>query len=224
MAIKHLDPRQLPELQPEHQSNRKSSSGAWLLAAALVVAEFGGLGTWLWPVKRTDHVSPQERESRQSAFTHLSAIALPTIVAESIGSTLDSMRLGPSERGKLREMLSASASADNLPRGVPLSTAQPTPALSPAPSLLRLVSVTLWDTHDQDGDIVTVSSAGYQRQVVLTNAPQTVSFPIDQASVVQFSGVHDGGGGITLGIRGPNLELLMPIMSEGQTLSLPVVK
>ena len=74
----------------------------------------------------------------------------------------------------------------------------------------------------KDGDVVTVSSAGYRRDITLTNAPLTVSFPVDGSSSMQFVGVHDGGGGITLGIRGPNQEFLMPIMSEGQALSLPV--
>jgi hypothetical protein len=82
--------------------------------------------------------------------------------------------------------------------------------------------MTLWDTHDEDGDVDALASAGFRREIVLTNAPQTISFPVDSASTVQVIGVHDGGGGITLGISSPAQQVLMPIMSEGQALTLPV--
>jgi hypothetical protein len=168
-------------------------------------------------------VTQEEQQARHAAFTNVSVIALPSISVSEIDAALDTMKLDPVELSTLKALVSGDAGSP-VPASNGLSVFNTTPAAQRVATRMpvRLVSVTLWDTHDQDGDVVTVSSAGYHRQIVLTNAPQTVAFPVNQASAVQVVGTHDGGGGITLGIRGPNQEFLMPIMSEGQSLTLPV--
>jgi hypothetical protein len=219
-VARHLDPKQLPEPMPEAKLDSAPTSRGWWLGALLFVGGGGALGGWLWPTHHADHVSEQERTDRQAAFTRISSLSVPSVDASSVDSVLSTMGLQPADQLKMKVLLEPKSG--NAPIGSPSSPPTPTPLPQPATPPLRLVSVTLWDTHAQDGDVVLVSSGGYQREITLTNAVQTVSFPVSANSVVQFVGVHDGGGGITLGVGGPQQQVLMPIMSEGQTLTLPI--
>jgi hypothetical protein len=184
----------------------------WLVGLIAVTLGLGALATWLLPTQRTDRVSAQEVDSRRVAFTQARRLPLQSVAVEQIDNALSSMRLEPASQKELRRL---------LPTPSTQQAAVPTPA--PNRSEVRLVQLTLWDTHDQDGDVVAIVSAGYRREVLLTNAPQTIVIPVDDGAQVQIVGVRDGGGGITLGVRGSDSQVLLPIMSEGQTLTLPTV-
>lgn len=190
---------------------KRPSSLLWILSVLAVTLGLGSAGTFFFAPNAPDLVTDTEKQQRQIAFTKVRTLQAAEVEANRVDAALDEMRLSPSERTKLREMLPAENPVS------PAAPPQPTPA---AP--LRLVSISLWDTHAPDGDVVAIATAGYRREVALTKVAQTITFPLDQAATVQIIGMSDGGGGITLGIRGPSQEILMPIMSEGQTLSLPV--
>ena len=178
------------------------------MGAALVVLGAGAALTWLVPPDSSDLVSADEAQSRQTEFTQLEQLPVSMVASAEIDAALDEMQLAPTDRAELRERLEG---AD--PSAAPGS---------PAKKELQLARVSLWDTHAQDGDVVAVSSSGYRREVLITNAPQVVFVPVDGAAVVQIIGVRDGGGGITLGASGSDGSVLMPIMAVGQTIGLPV--
>lgn len=199
--MKHLDPRQMP--REASAPRRKTSIARWVASLAVAIFGFGAFATWLFPASSADRVQQAERDSRQTAYTQLQAFPLVPVPAGETQAALDQMQLPPAERAALQSAL-------------------PAPAAAPQPQDLRLARFEFWDTHAQDGDIVAFVSAGYRREVPLTHGAVSVTIPVDGSGVVHIVGVHDGGGGITLGLKGAGQEVLMPIMREGQTLTLPV--
>ena len=83
-----------------------------------------------------------------------------------------------------------------------------------------MVELVLWDNVAEDGDVVQVSSLGYSQTITITHAPQTVYFPAQYDVPVTITGIHDGGGGITLGFTGSGQPVSLPVMTEGQVISL----
>ncbi len=84
------------------------------------------------------------------------------------------------------------------------------------------IELFVWDDYAQDGDVVTLVSGNTQQTVSLLNAGTTVILPRPANGTVTIVGVHDGGGGITLGIRGSGNPLFTPVMQPGEQLTLRV--
>ena len=84
------------------------------------------------------------------------------------------------------------------------------------------IELFVWDDYAQDGDVVTVVSGNAQQTVSLLNAGTTVILPRPATGTVTIVGVHDGGGGITLGIRGSGNPLFTPVMQPGEQLTLRI--
>lgn len=183
----------------------------WLAAAVLFALGAGAALTWMSPPDGSDQVSESERQSRQAAFTQMEGIRVSAVSDDEIDAALDYMQLPPAERSSLRERLEIDAG--NQPSSA---------AAVPASKRLQLARITLWDTHAQDGDVVAVASAGYHREVLITHAPQRIMIPVDGSTTLQIIGVRDGGGGITLGAEGADSTVMMPIMSVGQTITVPL--
>jgi hypothetical protein len=91
-----------------------------------------------------------------------------------------------------------------------------------APGATALAEIQLYDFAAQDGDIVRVSSGGYQVEVTLLNDLTTVVVPVDASRTINVTGMRDGSGGITMGVRHVGGRLPVPVMSEGQNISIPV--
>jgi hypothetical protein len=196
------------------------------LASLLIVAVTIGAGfTWLYPPGSSDRVTTAEREARQDSFTRLEPIQLEAIDQTERVAATDAMQLPPSDRAALRAFL---AVADTQAADTPANNqVTPAPVTTTAPDVSKqpivLTRLTLWDTHAEDGDVVAIVSAGYRREVRITNGVQRVIIPVKQGtSVIEVIGIHDGGGGITLGVEAAGGQALMPIMAVGQTLALPV--
>ncbi|WP_411882083.1 hypothetical protein [Polaromonas sp. YR568] len=190
----------------------KKSSLFPLVAGLILVVAIGGFGlTRLYPPSIPDQVGHAEVKERSEAFAKLGRLAVPVIPQEKTAAVLASMGLKPTE-------------LDALSKAVAQPETAPAPGSSPAAGAQKvsLVELVLWDTHAADGDMVRVTSAGYTRDVLLEKIPTVIHVPGTGTGVIQVTGLKDGGGGITLGIKGSQQSVLMPIMSEGQTLSLPV--
>ena len=84
----------------------------------------------------------------------------------------------------------------------------------------QMLELVLWDDVAEDGDVVQVSSLGYTQTINIMHAPQTVYFPAQYNVPVTITGIHDGGGGITLGFTGSGQPVSLPVMTEGQVISL----
>jgi hypothetical protein len=215
--MKHLDPKQI-EAPVDAKPKKKASLLLWASTVLALCFGLGAAGTAMFVPEPQDRVTDKEKQERQIAFTRVRDLHVLEVEATKVDASLDEMRLAPPERKQMRALLSPAAS------GTLSGSSTSTAAFATGNPPLRLVSVSLWDSHAEDGDVVAVISGGYRREVALTKAVQTITFPVDSSSQVQFVGVRDGGGGITLGLRGPSQEILMPIMSEGQTLSLPIAR
>jgi hypothetical protein len=70
---------------------------------------------------------------------------------------------------------------------------------------LRLGVTFAWDWDAEDGDVVSLASAGFVQTVALTIAPQIVVIPYESAGApLLVTGIHDGdGGGITAAVGSP---------------------
>jgi hypothetical protein len=169
----------------------------------------GAAAGWVFGDKPLDRVAKSEIEERQLTFSRAEPLRMEHIAADQAIAAVRSMQLELPQQALLLNLAQAPAGIE-APAATPMS--------------LHLARVTVWDTHSEDGDVVALVSAGYRREILLTNAPQTIAIPIDGTAQMQIVGVRDGGGGITLGVRGADRQVLMPIMSEGQTLTLPLAR
>ena len=88
---------------------------------------------------------------------------------------------------------------------------------------MRLAWLTLWDTHAEDGDVLRVESdRALPIEVTALNSPTTLAIPFPASGTVKVTGVVDGGGGITIGMKSGAAEITWPTMQPGDTLDLPV--
>ena len=67
-----------------------------------------------------------------------------------------------------------------------------------------------------------LDSGGYSRTVTLSHAPIAFAIPAPPDGVFRLTGVHDGGGGITVGASSGQNSIPLPLMSVGQVLGIPV--
>ncbi len=87
----------------------------------------------------------------------------------------------------------------------------------------KLAWLTLWDTHAQDGDVLRFeSSTSFPIEVTALNAKTTIAIPYPADGKVVVTGVHDGGGGITIALESGAAKIDWPTMAPGDTLDLPV--
>ena len=86
----------------------------------------------------------------------------------------------------------------------------------------RIGWLTVLDSDAEDGDWVTVSSAGVSQQVQLFHAPTTIAVPYAPGAPVTVTGMVDGDGkGITVAVRvGINSFVLAP-MRPGTSVQVP---
>jgi hypothetical protein len=86
----------------------------------------------------------------------------------------------------------------------------------------RVGWLTVLDSDAEDGDWVTVSSAGFSQQVRLYHAPTTIAVPYAPGVPVTVTGMVDGDGkSITVAVRvGTNSFVLAP-MQPGTSVQVP---
>ena len=167
----------------------------------------------------TDHLTQSQIHARAEQFARQAVYAVRSVPPEEVQQRVEAMPLDAAAKWQLQNQLLQPVSAtENI---VPQTGAAPaTAAAIPADAGARLVELTLWDDVAQDGDVVMVTSAGYSQQVNLMHAPQTLAFPTITGSPVTITGVHDGGGGITLGFTGSGVPVALPVLAEGQSIDL----
>lgn len=85
---------------------------------------------------------------------------------------------------------------------------------------LKLAWLTLWDYQVEDLDRVEVNSGGLRREVTLLHQPTTITVPVGAGLPIVIRGVHDGGGGVTLGVKSGEQELIFPPLPVGQSVML----
>lgn len=217
--MRHLEPS-----KPQPQSTRANSPRPaepprhpllkFSLLAAAVILSGGFALTHFLAGNPADHVPEEKRTELVKAFSRLDAVKLERVSATEAPQAISEMRLPPDARQRLRATLANPAQG---------SAAAPSAHGSAAPANdVQLVWLTLWDSMSPDGDVVRVSSAGYEVDILLEKAPQRIAVPIDAARQVQITGIHDGGGGITLGVQEGAAQIMLPVLAPAEILRLPV--
>jgi hypothetical protein len=207
---KHLEPQSHgPCSQPERRPRTPSrlpllKAGLW--AAALIVAG----GTF---ANRTLHTAPDAvpastQAQLQQAFAVMKPVRLELVAAADIQKALDSLALLPDQRRALEQRLTVGQQM----LGVSVNTA-------PA----SMAWVDLWDFAQEDGDVVRLASAGFETEVRLQKAHSRIAIPVDASYKLTITGIHDGGGGITLGIATQASPVSLPVLAPGQMINVPLV-
>ena len=217
--MRHLEPS-----KPQPQNTRANSPQPAepprhpvlkfsLLAAALILA--GGFAlTHFLGGNSADNVPDAKRAELVKAFSRLDSVKLDPVPAAEVSQALADMRLPPDARQRLRATL-----ADPAQGGAAAPSAPGSAALA---NRVQLVWLTLWDSMSPDGDVVRVSSAGYEVDILLEKVPQRIAVPIDATRQVQITGIYDGGGGITLGVQQGAAQVMLPVLAPAEILHLPV--
>jgi hypothetical protein len=88
---------------------------------------------------------------------------------------------------------------------------------------VRLAAVTVWDTMEEDGDMVEINAAGFSQRVTIMHKPATFFLPLNPGGSVNIKAVHDGRGGVTLGVSTITGRLALPILAVGQSVEIPAL-
>jgi hypothetical protein len=199
--LKHLEPvKQERERPPETKTLATRLSGMSMLLVGFLIIAGSGFAMSRINLLPVDNVDAQEQKKLERDFTQLRSLRLMKVEVSDEDSVLDTMRLEPSTRQRLKLALNRRT----------------------AGSETTLARVSLWDFAAEDGDVVSLSSAGYTVTVALLNKAAEFAVPVDATKQIQITGLQDGGGGITVAIRYGSGTITMPVLQEGQSLSIPV--
>lgn len=88
---------------------------------------------------------------------------------------------------------------------------------------VRLAAVTVWDTVQEDGDVVELNAAGFSQRVTIMHKPVTFFLPLNPGGSVNIKAVRDGGGGVTLGVSTLAGKLALPVLAVGQSVEIPAL-
>ena len=83
----------------------------------------------------------------------------------------------------------------------------------------QLGIITLWDWAANDGDAVTVTTAGVTQLVPITNTPAIVVLPYEGPGMIALTAVRDGQGGVTVSIGTADQPMHLRNMRLGETIS-----
>lgn len=197
-------PNPQPMLQPDPRRSKppKARLPIFLSLAALFIALGGwGMGQFFaggsdaTPAIVADNLTQEALMSREQLFHSFPHFSVATVPEQEVSATIATLPLPPEQKAQLEQTVVHNGGQ-------------------------RLVELVVWDDVAVDGDVVQVDSLGYSQQITLTKTPQTLAFPVEDGVPVVITGIHDGGGGITLGFTGSGQAVSMPVMSVGQTLNL----
>jgi hypothetical protein len=87
---------------------------------------------------------------------------------------------------------------------------------------VKVGAITLWDNVAEDGDTVEVAGAGFTQKLIIMNKPTANFVPFQQGGTVRITGLVDGGGGITLGVRTALGNQFLPPLIPGEILELQI--
>jgi hypothetical protein len=216
------------QLRPAERSVRRSVTTiilgtVLLLATGLAVERITG-GGGLFFDKDYDHVSEKQLRDRQQAYTVALPVQLAPVSPEDTAKAIASMELSAEQGKALLTELQPKEAAREVASSTPVQThVDPTStSVQGDKQPLQLAWITLWDTDTEDADTVRLTSGDYSRIVTLTNHPVTFAVPMPPTGIIHVTGVHDGGGGITVGISSGSTPVALPLMSEGQAIGIPI--
>lgn len=204
--MKHLEPQSSsrPKEKEPGLPRKKTSALAMLAAGITLVAGMGFGMNHFWGAPAADAVTDNVRKELLQEYLSMKPVQLKLVTQAEMGQALADMPLPPAELVALKQGL------EEVRQG------------STDVDAIRLVWVDVWDAVHEDGDIVNVRSAGYQVDVPLRHTRVRVAVPVRGNKAIEIAGVTDGGGGITLGLMTDAGGVMLPVLSPGQPISVPV--
>ncbi len=146
----------------------------------------------------SDEVPPVEVRRRAAAMAAAQPLRLDLVTPAQTDAALHSLALEPAEEVSMRGDILAGRA--------------------------RLAWLSLFDSDAEDGDVVTVESAGLTHTMLLTKQPVQVALCLPASGRIRLIGVDQGrGGGVTVGIVSGTQTYKLPPMAVGGSLSLVVV-
>lgn len=173
--------------------------GRWrmaLVAGAAVLGAAAAAAFGGFGFGREDTLSDQQAAAREATFAAAGIIALPEVPPAEREQAIAALGLPDEQAAGLRR------DADT--------------------GEVRLVYLTLWDDLEEDGDVIRVESGTFAQDVTLRHAPARVTVPLARDGRLAVLGVHDGGGGITVGLTSGNRTVPLPRLRAGQAVPVPV--
>ncbi len=224
--MKHLEKDQQPVPQKKKSKSTISQGSGWktTIAGLLLIAGLGYGMTSFWNNSQMDNVSDFQKTELVTAFSKLDKISVELIQESEIDGAIESMHLAPDQRELLKQhLIDNKLDFSNGKINVnPISSTDSSKPKVISNNETALVWVNLWDFATVDGDVVTVSSAGYNVTVPLHGSPSRIAVPLDNTGTITIIGDRDGGGGVTLGVQSGASAISLPVLAVGQTLLLPV--
>lgn len=194
------------QLKQQEAKSGPLIKGAVLAGLAIIASSFFFLGGGV-----DQEIPVAENEANIQAFSAVGVVKLQPVKPNEMSNALQSLSLPPDSMHELSQNIAQPTTQDVQE-----------PEKWQEPSKLRMAWVEVWDFARVDGDVVSVSSAGFSTQVLLGRSPTRVAVPVSGDGVITIAGVKDGGGGITLGIRSGGGTVSLPLLMEGQNLVVPV--
>ena len=209
--MKHLEKGQPYTAQIKKAKPLASGSSGWktIFASLLLITGLGYGMTSFWNSSQVDNVPAAQKAELVTAFSQLDKISVELVKESETADALNSMRLAPNERKHLKQNIVHNNPRFSEPKMI-------------SNNEVALAWVELWDFAAVDGDVVSVTSAGYSVTIPLQGMPSRIPVPLDSTGTITIIGIRDGGGGVTLGVQSGASAMSLPVLKVGQTLSLPV--
>lgn len=172
---------------------------AVVVAVALGAALYFGFGGGGAAVDQVTEADAQSRIAAHQALVSGAGLPLTYVAPEDIDQAIADMP--PSVTTEQREQLRTEINQGRT----------------------KLAWLSLWDTHAEDGDVLRFeSSTSFPIEITALNAKTTIAIPYPADGNVVVTGVHDGGGGITIALESGATKIAWPTMAPGDKLDLPV--
>jgi hypothetical protein len=185
-----------------HPDSRNILSKWKAFAAAAVIALCIAAGIWFISGSNTDEISEAEKNRIQEQWAQIRMIEVPIVKENEYQEAFASMSMGTEKKQQIKQIKQIKAAVTQ--------------------KQTRLVWLTLWDSVDEDGDIVVIQSDGYEQSIPLFHAPKRIAIPEPTNGYVRLSGVQDGGGGITVGVLSGTKPIPVPFLAPGASIGIPV--
>ncbi|MGI4944727.1 MAG: hypothetical protein ACRYHQ_29930 [Janthinobacterium lividum] len=145
----------------------------------------------------SDEVSVIEAKHRAAVLEAAQPLQIDLVTPAQMDAAVRSLALAPSDEAAMRRDIMAGTQ--------------------------RLAWLSLFDSDAEDGDVVTIESAGLQHTMLLTKRPVQVALCLPASGRITLVGVDQGrGGGVTVGIVAGAQTYKLPPMAVGDSLSLAV--
>ncbi len=182
----------MPQPAPEKQARKKPKTAIGMVVLAAVAAS-AALASLMMPLSDSGH-DIVSAKVRMAAFKQAGkTLELPPVPLQERELAIKTMNLPEARARELRQQIEDGKT--------------------------DIAWIDLWDDQAEDGDVIRVTSGGVSVDVSLHNQPVRLAVPVAPLSI---TGMVDGGGGITAGVRSSSGSIGTPVMQPGQTIIIGV--